>query len=216
MERGEAGGRMRRRAGWAMVCGALVCAPAGCVEERVVDVRGGLQNMPGATGGTRPEVEREAAPQAWERLLGKYRGDLEGYVPVEGRPLRLVNENDPEDVVLLLDSPAKLLTNLQETLVGGEYQLMYEQVLSDRLKRNYRERLRDPREAAVFLARHERDVVALLATMPFADQTPGQTLKIIGPNAYRLTAPGGGALDLRFNHVDMIIEEGKFRLLRIH
>jgi hypothetical protein len=194
---------------------AVACAAA-CMEERVVNVRGGLQNMPGSEGGTRPEMEPEAPPTAWEELLSRFRRDREGYVPVEGRPLRLVSESDPEDVLLILDSPQHLFIHLQETLTSREYQLMYEQLLSDQLKINYEERLRDPREAALFLAQYQSDVLALLATMPFADQTPGQTLRVIGSNAYRLTAPGGGALELRFNNVDMIIEQGEFRLLRIH
>jgi len=207
--------RTDRRAGALLLAAAI--AAGGCVEERVLDVRGGMQNMPGAKGGIRPDVREEDEQEAsWDALLEKYRPEREGYVPVEGRPHRLVSETDPEDVILRLDSPTLLIVQLSECLLAEEWTLLYDQVVSDALKLNYRERFLDPRESMVFLRENRKEVLELLATMPFGEQTPGQRLRIIGPNAYRLVAPGGGALELAYERLDMIIEEGQFRLLRIH
>ncbi len=199
----------------ALACAGWACPIVGC-QERVVAVRGGLQNMPGAKGGIRVEGDEAAPGKDYERLLAKYRHYDEDLVPDGRHPLRLVDKDDPEDVTLVLNSPQHVVVHLLETLQNRELELLYEQVLSDRLKRNYRELLRDPREAVEYLVRNEAEVRKLLATMPAADQTPGLSLRPLGENMYRIRAPGNGSLDMKFQNLDVVIEGGRFRLLLIH
>ena len=209
---------MRHRILRTIVGAALICgAGMGACQERVVAVRGGLQNLPGATGGVRVDPGQETAPgKNYERMLSKYNPYDEALVPDERHPLRLVDPDDPEEVTLVLRSPQHVVIHLYETLQNGELDLLYEQVLSDRLKRNYRELLKDPREAVDYLVRNEREVRRLIATMPAADQTPGLSLRPLGDNMYRIQAPGNGSLDMKFQRLDLALEEGQFRLLLIH
>jgi hypothetical protein len=186
-------------------------------QEKVVAVRGGLQNMPGARGGVRVEASEETAPgKNYERLLSKYNTYDDELVPDENHPLRLVDPHDPERVTLVMHSPQHVVIHLHETLQNGELDLLYDQVLSDRLKRNYRELLKDPHEAVDYLVKNEKAVRRLIATMPAADQTPGLSLRPLGDNMYRIQAPGNGSLDMKFQKLDLVLEDGQFRLLLIH
>lgn len=202
----------------ALAVGAVVVA--GCTEERVVGVRGGLQNMPGAKGGVEVDQRRVSEGQSvgtsYDALLAKYEPYSDELVVDERHPLRLVDPDDPEQVTLVLRSPQHVLIHLFETLRNGEDDLLYEQVLSDRLKRNYRESLKDPREAVAYLKKNAREVRKLIASMPAADQTPGLYLKPLGDNAFRIEAPGGGALKMKFQTFDVVLEGGRFRLLLLH
>mgnify|MGYP006299280873 CR=1 FL=1 len=237
---------MRIGAGLVGCAAALVvwCAVAGCAaEERVVAVRGGLQNVPGAQGGIRAERpagagggaggERVSPTEAWDRMLTSFYGEPDWPEPdADPHPLRVAPENDPEDVTLVLRAPVHLLVHLRETLEREEADLIFEQVMSDRLKRNYREALKEPREGLVWIARNRRDILELLASLPNAELTAGAFLRPLGDRAYRLIAPGAGGLSgggggagvmggggagegRRFDFVDMVIEDGSFRLLLI-
>lgn len=213
---------MRRptlHAGVALLVAVGALSGGGCVQKKVVAVRGGLQSLPGAKGGVRAD-EPEQAPQPagknYDRLLAKYRTENKDLVPDKTHPLRLVDPNDPKNVKLILRSPQDLVIQLYETLSNKEYDLLFDQVLSDQLKENYRELMKDPHEAVDYLVRNENDVRKLLATMPAADQTPGLYLIPLGDNMFRLEAPGRGALDMKFQELDMIVESGQFRLLLIH
>ena len=181
-------------------------------------VRGGIQNMPGAQGGVQPDAPqpRESTGKNYDGLLAKYRPEEGDLVPDENHPLRLVDPNDPTKATLILRSPQHVVIQLFETLNNKEYDLLYEQVLSDKLKQNYREQFRDPHEAVDYLVRNQRDVRKLIATMPAADQTPGLYLQPLGDNMFRIEAPGRGALDMKFQTLDLILESGQFRLLLIH
>ena len=187
-----------------------------CVEERVVAVRGSLANVPGSVGGIRPDGEPARTEASWDALLSPFQPETPDGEPLENNPLRIVSEEDPEDVRLVINSPRHLMIHLFQTITGEEWELLYEQVLSDRLKSNYRERLKDPREAVTYIRRRRTEVLELLNTMPAADQTPGVFLEPIGRNTYRLVSPGAVVSQLRFTKMDLALESGQFRLLMIH
>ncbi|MEO1128568.1 MAG: hypothetical protein AAFX05_02545 [Planctomycetota bacterium] len=193
----------------------LAVLTGGCAEERVVGVRGGLQSIPGATGGIRAETpDTRGGDTAWAGTLAAYQPEVDGE-PVEGRPLRIAQEPDGS-IILLNRSPRELVINLHETLRDQEHDLLFEQVLSEQTKQRYRDRSRDPRDAVTWLARNERPIQELLATMPAGEQTPGAFLQPLGDNAYRIEAPGRELLDLKYSSLDVVVEQGQFRLLLIH
>lgn len=220
--RGEPGARggvvgcapMISRVVMAMAVGALVVGVGGCqTERRVVAVKGGwsgLALLPGAQS----ELPKEALapPESGDRWNKILPADLPGK-PVEGRPLR--RELDDGSVYLVARSPKDVIVHLYETLQEEEYELLEKQVLAERTKKAYQAEGKNPREAVAWLVRNKSDVEALIGVMPAGEQTPGVFMNPIGQNAFRLTSSGLAVMDLRYKTIDVVLEEGKFRLLMI-
>lgn len=194
--------------------------------------RGILSDIPGAETGGRSESEKGGSPPVarnaeWEAVLGPYRKDpeLAGEAasgkkgddrgPKEIAPLRMQRRDG--SILLVSNSPANVMYHLTQTLANGELELLYDQVLSEAAKVEYRKRARDPREAVTWLARHQDDIGALFAAMPLAEQTPGVVMTNIGRNRFRLGVEPDVAqgMSLRLTAMDVIIEEGHFRLLMV-
>jgi hypothetical protein len=136
--------------------------------------------------------------------------------PPTAASLRALRHTNPDgSVTLSLRSPAEVMYQVMTTLQHQEHDLLLEQVIAERAKREYLRRGRDPGEAVDFLVKHKEDVAALFATFPMADQTPGVHLETVGRNAFRLRAPVAMAGELRLHSFDVVIEEGRFRLLMI-
>lgn len=176
---------------------------------------GGFSNLaPEKTGGDpsvrEPGKGAQAGGDQWSRLLG---AETPGE-PVEGRPLR---RQLPDGGVLLLSrSPRELIANLYETLRDNEVQLFEEQVLSERTKRAYFAERKTPKDAVDWVFKNRKDVEALIAAMPAGEQTPGVFIKPLGNNAFRLTQGAGSEmLETKFRVLDVVIEQGRFRLLMI-
>ena len=201
------------------LCALIALAPACAEKQRIVGVRGGIYNMPGAVS-TLP-IERPASTgqtagsSAWANLQLRFEAENPDLVPDPINALRAHPTDDPTRTVLLLHSPRHLVLNLRDCIVMGQWELIQEQIISDFVKDELRAELRDPLDVLRLIARSRRSVVALLDTMPEGDLTPGLVLRPMGGNTFRLSAPGGGALDLKFRHLDMLIEDSQFRLLAI-
>lgn len=198
--------------------GLYLALLSGCVEERVVAVRGGLQNMPGAVGGIRPDRSRSedlpaGTSDRWGRYLAAYGDPHAQLTGSESDPRRHIDEFG--NVTLILRSPADVLYHSYWTIQRGEWELLYDQVVSDRLKRNYVEHFKEPEESVRFLRRNRQDVLQLLELLPGAEMTPGALLSTVGPLAFRITASPEQTFGKRFTSVDVIIEDGVFRLLLI-
>lgn len=196
-----------------------MCVCAGCKsEERVIAVRGGLQNMPGAVSNMK--VDKPQGPQptsvgAWSHLQARFNQEHPDLTIDPENPMRAVSRDDPTRVVLLLYSPKYLITNLRDTIEAGEWMLIQDQLLSQMAKDEMRYQLLDPLDEVRRIAKNRRAILEMLATMPDADQTPGLFLQNMGTNVFRLEAPGNGALELKFTRVDMTIEDNQFKLVSI-
>lgn len=189
----------------------IAAIAAGCTPTtRVVAVRGGLQNIEGAEGGIRPDgggTPRRA--DDLRSVAARLYGPLPG-VPVDGLELRRELENG--DIVLVTRSPGELVFHLRRTIRDEEWDLIYDQLLSEHLKEAYAERDMDPRESVEFIKRYARDIVQLLSMVPAGDQTPGADFQRLGRNAYRLTIPGGKANETTFHSMDIVFENRQFLL----
>lgn len=203
----------------------------GCTEQRVVGSRGILSDIPGAEGGLRPDGQPPPATARnaeWEAVLGPFRKDpalapgaaeaakkAGDQWPREIAPLRMQRRDG--SIALVSNSPANVMFHLTQTLASGELELLYEQVLSEAAKVEYRKRSRDPREAVQWLARRQEDIGSLFAAMPLAEQTPGVMMSNIGRNRFRLAVEPDVAqgMSLRLTSMDVIVEEGQFKLLMI-
>lgn len=199
---------------------ALSLACAACEPEtRILSARGGLEGLPGAKGGFKPDAARnptDAGASAWDPLLERFPSDPQDPRKAKDSDSSSLRRTSTDGrVTLLARSPGHVMFHLTQTLHNKEYDLLLDQVLSDRLKTEYRKRALDPRQAVDFLAAHEQDVARLIAAVPMGEQTPGVILEPLGGNAFRLRAPAAAAQDLRFTTFDVVVERGQFRLLMI-
>lgn len=186
----------------------------GCASrEEVVSVRGGLYGLSGSQS-QREGISIARSSGGFAQLLGEEE-DAEGYDALsEAGYLRL--EDAKGNITLISRSPTHLIHHLRETLVAEETELLLEQVLSERTKQNYRARGRDPMEAVEFLARNRSHVLEFLAQLPMGERTPDVLQEPIGRNMFRYRVGSAVMLGLKFDTLDVIIEERSFRLLLIH
>lgn len=133
--------------------------------------------------------------------------------PVEGRPLR--RQLDDGTTVLLSRSPRELIQHLFETLRDQEYELLETQVLSQRTRQSYLAAGKKPQDAVQWLVRNQVDVEKLISVMPAGEQTPGVMMTSLGNNAFRLSLDSSEILQLRYRTMDLVVEQGKFRLLMV-
>ncbi|MFM9957306.1 MAG: hypothetical protein ACKVZJ_04470 [Phycisphaerales bacterium] len=198
-----------------MLAAIAVLLGACQTEEKVVSVKGGfggLARLPGASSQLPLDAVGPSAADStdrWSQLLGK---DNKGK-PVEGHALR--RELDDGGVLLVARSPRELIVHLYETLRDNELELLEEQVISQRTKQAYMAERKTPKDAVAWLVEHREDVEALLATMPAGEQTPGVLMKPLGNNAFRLSSADAPSLGLKLRRLDLVIEQGRFRLLTI-
>lgn len=185
---------------------------AGCQpEERIVSVKGNFQHLTGAQGGYETTEGTPRKKFDLERALDRAEETPLPGEPVEGQPLR---RKMPDGTILLVSrSPRHLVLHLAATLQAKEDELLLNQVLSERLKNNYRERGIDPMEAVKYMHKHEKEIYKLLVAIPMGDQTPGAITKTVGRNVFEIEAPGGVMLEQKFTRMQVVLESGGFRLL---
>lgn len=159
---------------------------------------------------------KASSPNAsdWDYLLAAGSNlDERKLTDEESATLRRIN--DDGSITLISRTPSAVMYHLTTTLRNREYDLLLEQVLSEKTRSEYNKRATDPMEAVMYLAKRQEDIQALFAAMPLGDQTPGVLIENIGPNQFRLSPPTAISQDLRFTKFDVIIEQREFRLLMI-
>lgn len=204
----------------ACIAAALTCCAA---EERVVGMDSMLSGLQGSESqlplSSRGGVPRSQAIDTVRRRdnqdarqrVERNPGEAAGPVDPRNNPLR--EETEDGAIKLLSFAPRHLVTHLRQTLLNEEYDLLYEQLISDRTKQEYEERDRDPLEARAWFQRHRRDVLRLLAKMPMGEQTPGLYMRNVGNGVYRLQLPNRADSD--FQRLDFVWERGVCRLVLI-
>lgn len=124
-------------------------------------------------------------------------------------------ENPDGSVVLLTTTPAYLVSNLRNCIVLDESDLIFDQLLSNDTKKVYESRDLDPHEAVQWLMSNKRDVLILLNRMgnPMLNST-NVTWESSGP-AIRFKIYTPIRLQMRYTILDVVRENGQFRLLMI-
>lgn len=195
------------RAAPAILIAAFAMMTLGCTETRVVSQRGlNIGTLSDGSG---------APPQnTFEGILGAYTPvELDESEAVDPSGLR--RERDDGSIVLVSRSPRHLVYHLMQTINAEEWDLLYDQLLADDLKSAYIRRGLDPEESLAFIRKHRDDVRELLITMPAGEFSPQVRMETIGRNAFRLRMSSAALLDMRFESIDVVIEDGSFRLLLI-
>ncbi|MEM8835899.1 MAG: hypothetical protein AAGD00_08765 [Planctomycetota bacterium] len=186
----------------------FILLPAfGCTETRIVERRG--INIGALSDGS------GAQPQnTFEGILGSYApDDLDESEALDPSGLR--REREDGSIVLVSRSPRHLIYHLMQTINAQEWDLLYEHLLAEDLKDAYAQRGLDPEESVAFIRRHRDDVRELLITMPAGEYSPQVRMETIGRNAFRLRMSSAELLEMRFESIDVVIEDGSFRLLLI-
>ncbi len=171
-----------------------------CTEERIVGWNPPLGSLPGATSGM---------PVTHE---GRFNFADPRAAPEGG--IRQVDENG--DITLYARSGRHLMSHIYITLANGERDLFVDQVLSSVTREEFVARGLDPTEAFDRLKASEPDIHALFDAMPNGEYTPGAIWKpmghVQGDRLYRLGVAGLIARDLRYTHLDVVMERGSWRL----
>ncbi|MFG0328345.1 MAG: hypothetical protein ACF8PN_00465 [Phycisphaerales bacterium] len=134
--------------------------------------------------------------------------------PPEPKPIELRVVHDDGSVTLNSPLPVHLLTHIRATLIDADYDLLYEQLISDYTKRVYHQRDRDPREVMTWFTDNQRDVLILLSRMGQGVNSPDVYWEMRGPIT-RLQLYGEAKRSSRLTTVDVIRENGQFKLVMI-
>jgi hypothetical protein len=174
---------------------ALLLACAAC-EKRVVRYNPMLGNLPDAQSGT-PIV----------------RGDS-GYVDPTYVPEDKLVVEDPvtKKKTLTAKSGRHLMIHIYNTLKDNDKETFVREVLSSQTKAECHARNVDPGETFEELKNRHADVVALFNAMPAAEYTPGAITKPLGRKEQRVMLQGLAARDLAWTGIDMVMEQGNWKL----
>lgn len=178
------------------VC-VLASVLAGCQPEtRVVRYKAPLAGLPGAEHAAEIKPKSSGVRSVLDKAPSEIR-----FTDKDGK------------VTLLAKSGNDLIVHVYETLRDGEKELFTEQVLSRKTKEQYLARGLDPGQAFDDLLKRSDDVVELFNMMPHGELTPGVFLKSIGKDQFRIEVTGLAARDIKWTAMDMIREDGQYRLL---
>lgn len=176
---------------------ALGLTTPGCVEERVVSRKGLLTSLPGAQTGGIPDGRNIT------------RADILR-TPIDG----IRQKHEDGSVILYAKSVQHLMSHIVQTVQNDEAELFTQQVLSSKTRQEFVVRGYDPTEAYKEIVRRRRDVFRLFNTMPFGERTPGLFLQPLAErNQFRLRLPKSSWGDLRWTGIDVVFEDGNYRLL---
>jgi hypothetical protein len=196
---------------------ALTPSLLGCMtEERVIAVRGGLYGVPGAQSNRGLSAQPVSAGVTVQDIVERHHGgneQLEIGEEVEGWPNRRRLEDG--SLYLISRAPRELVIHLFETTIDGDWELMFDQLIANEAKDNYSQANRDPQDIIKFLREHRVDFVTLLRHLNFGEHSPGVEFIALPGNLYRLEVPLAREARQRFSTMEMVLEDGRMKLLLI-
>lgn len=175
----------------------LIAAGAAGCRERVVKYDPFLAGLPGAESQT--PVERNLGHADPRRMNGG----------------KIRTENLDGTVTLVSKSGLHVMVHTFNTLVDDEKELFLDQVLSERTKQEYIAAGRDAGEIFEQLVREFDDFEEMCLLMPAGEFTPGIYLRPMGSRVQRFELDGAAARGLRFRGLDIVMEKGNYRLVRV-
>ncbi|MEL7472827.1 MAG: hypothetical protein AAGK04_05860 [Planctomycetota bacterium] len=155
-----------------------------------------MAGLPGA------ETSAEIVGERWP-------GYVDPSAVVEGRT---VVEHEDGSVTLVAKSGRHLMAHIFNTTTEGDEALFTEQVLSSVTREEFVERGFPASAAFEALKARERDMLLLFAMMPQGEYTPGVLMRRVGDKTYRLQVSGPGTGRLKWRRMDMVMENGSWRL----
>lgn len=190
--------RGRRSPSFAVCCllfGSLLLAVS--CEERIIYDRPMLAGLPGA------QTNREVTGPR-----------VEGAIPADVlNETDLVVKNPDGTKTLIARTGRHLMVHIYNTLREDEPDLFVDQVLSERTRAEYYQRGLQPVEAYKTLKKRLPDIKKLFDQMPMGEYTPGLYVRNLADDVTRLEANGSGIRGLTWVAMDMVFEEGNWRLV---
>ena len=110
--------------------------------------------------------------------------------------------------------PIYLINHLYNTLLAGKYDLLFDQLISQKAKQTYEKQNRDPHEIIDWFKKNRRDAVALLTRMNRGFNSPDVVWEQHG-KIFRMQLTGRTAQGMRFTTMDITREGAQFRLVLI-
>lgn len=140
---------------------------------------------------------------------------LHAQQPRENTELAKLRVENPDGTTTLnCYLPENLVMHLRNCIAMAEVDLIYDQLLSDAAKQVYIDEDRDPHEAVDWLITNQRDVIIMLNRMTAGLSSPDVSWQSLD-NTYRMQIVSPVRTSLRFTTLDLIREEGQFKLLLI-
>ncbi len=127
--------------------------------------------------------------------------------------IRLVR--DDGSIVLRCRMPEDVLVNTITCLHNEEYELLWEQMLSDRTKAAYEERLEGVEEFSAFFARNRRDLLVALTRMRLGIPRQEVIIENVGGGVIRYRFRPHIATQFKFKRLEVISEGPGLKLLMI-
>ncbi|MCC6906326.1 MAG: hypothetical protein IT430_00165 [Phycisphaerales bacterium] len=134
--------------------------------------------------------------------------------PADAHAPELRIEHTDGTVTLNCYLPEHLVLHLRNCLAMAEVDLIFEQLVSKAAKQVYIDAQRDPHEAVDWLITNQRDVIMMLNRMTGGLSSPDVTWHSAG-DTYRMEIATPVRSTLRFTKLDLIREDGQFKLLLI-
>lgn len=126
----------------------------------------------------------------------------------------LTVENEDGTITLNSPRPEHLIAHLRQQIAEGNADLIHDQLLAQAAKQAYAEQNLDSREAAHWLIANQRDVLLLLGRMAGGLSSPDVISQSMD-NGFRLRLSPDLARSFRFTTLDILHENGQFKLLLI-
>ncbi len=131
------------------------------------------------------------------------------------KPFQIRLKRDDGSIVLRCRMPEDVLVNTITCLRNEEYELLWEQMLSDRTKAAYEERLEGVEEFSAFFARNRRDLVAALTRMRLGIPRQEVIIENVGGGVIRYRFRPHIATQFKFKRLEVISEGPGLKLLMI-
>lgn len=177
-----------------LLAALLLVLPA--CEQKVVSYNSFLSGLPGA---------EQTLP--YSRSVGDYKD------PTVVPESELVEVTATNDKKLIAKTGRHLMIHIYTTVDEDNADLFVDQVLSEVTKQECYARGSDPRELFGRLRAHQEDLQRLFASMPSGERTPGIFLRPVTGDVKRLQLDGIAAKGLYWDGMDMIMENGNWRLV---
>ena len=131
------------------------------------------------------------------------------------KPFQIRLVRDDGSIVLRCRMPEDVLVNTITCLHNEEYKLLWEQMLSERTKAAYEERLEGVEEFSAFFARNRRDLLAALTRMRLGIPRQEVIIENLGGRVIRYRFRPHIATQFKFKRLEMISEGPGLKLLMI-
>jgi hypothetical protein len=144
------------------------------------------------------------------------RSQIQSKVDDDSEPFEIRSVADNGRVTLRNLVPEHVVTNMMTCIRNEEYEIVYDQLLSDRTKVVYENEGGSKEKFTEFCQKNRRDIMITLNRMSFGFSGQDVYLKPLGGGVTRAGFSPRIAETFKFKHVEFVSEMGGAKLLRIY